>query len=88
MTVDSPNILVLSAEVTSHEQLSIGNFVRLGNQTREILAVLSETEFECKTRFLHNSQSTATKIFDTGTYVRRIYNERIMYNVSPQTSIE
>ena len=73
--IDSPNILVLSANLPLHEQLSVGNFVRVGNQTREILTVLSDTEFECKTKFLRNIQSTATNIFDTGTYVRRIYNE-------------
>jgi hypothetical protein len=75
VAISSPTKLKLSNALPSGETLSVGNFVRVGNQTREIMTVISTTEFEFRNPFLINEFSTSSYIHNIGTYVRRIYNE-------------
>jgi hypothetical protein len=75
VTISSPTKLKLSDALPSGETLSVGNFVRVGKQTREIMTVISTTEFEFRNPFLINEFSTSSYIHNIGTYVRRIYNE-------------
>jgi len=71
----SPTKLILPNALPIGESLVPGNFVRVGNQTREIMTVISATEFEFRNPFVPNQFSTSNYVYNNGTLIKRIYNE-------------
>lgn len=68
-----PDRVTFSSALATGETLAVRDVIRIGNETRWVVSVVSATVYDVNEAFSSNVQSTSAYIFDVGSRVEKIF---------------